>query len=231
MMCVSGLFIHPGCPNGRWCTFLTTCLQIRAANANEQARGKGEALLHLFEWRPFGCPSHSSYVYCVPIESSHSHFCADIKIKLTERMWHLAEWVESFCETKTPHSAHSPFLSVSAVRDALLGHKISPNIRAQAEKPITLGGKINRKQSGNGNPRWSVAGGYFWSVTWLQNTLYVVMFCFVFCQKFWLPVGLHSNCSISPTASGTCQKCFTKYRNWGDETQCSFPSIVYLSCQ
>ena len=23
-------------PNGRWCTFLTTCLQIRAANANER---------------------------------------------------------------------------------------------------------------------------------------------------------------------------------------------------
>ena len=48
----------------------------------------------------------------------------------------------------------------------------------------------------------------------------VTMFCFVICQKFQLPVGLRSSCSISPTAGGTCQKCFTKHRYWGDETQC-----------
>ena len=29
--------------------------------------------------------------------------------------------------------------------------------------------------------------------------------CLVFFQKFWLPMGLHSICSISPTASRTCQ--------------------------
>ena len=47
----------------------------------------------------------------------------------------------------------------------------------------------------------------------------VMMFCFVFCHKFWLPVGLHISCSIRPTAGGTCQKCFTKHRNSGDKTQ------------
>ena len=31
----------------------------------------------------------------------------------------------------------------------------------------------------------------------------VPMFCQVFFWKFWLPIGLHSSCSISPTASGT----------------------------
>ena len=48
----------------------------------------------------------------------------------------------------------------------------------------------------------------------------VVMFCFVSCQKFRLPVGLHSSCSISPTAGGTCQKSSTKYHDRGDVPQC-----------
>ena len=48
----------------------------------------------------------------------------------------------------------------------------------------------------------------------------VAMCCFVFCQKFRLPVGLHSSCSISQTA---CEKCFTKHHDSGDEAQCTTP--------
>ena len=33
----------------------------------------------------------------------------------------------------------------------------------------------------------------------------VLKFCFVLDMKSWLPIGLHSSCSISATASGTCQ--------------------------
>ena len=33
-----------------------------------------------------------------------------------------------------------------------------------------------------------------------------VMFSFVFFLKFWLPIGLHNSCSISPTADGTFKK-------------------------
>ena len=40
-----------------------------------------------------------------------------------------------------------------------------------------------------------------------------MMFCDVFFWKFGLPIGLHSSCSISPTSSGTCQKCSTKYHD------------------
>ena len=32
-----------------------------------------------------------------------------------------------------------------------------------------------------------------------------VLFCVVLIQKFQSPIGLHSSCSISPTACGTCQ--------------------------
>ena len=42
---------------------------------------------------------------------------------------------------------------------------------------------------------------------WNQNCTYTiwgipsfVMFCYVFFRKFWLHIGLHSGCSISPTA-------------------------------
>ena len=41
-----------------------------------------------------------------------------------------------------------------------------------------------------------------------------VMFCFVFFLRFRLPIGLHSSCSMCPTADGTCQKWFTKYHDW-----------------
>ena len=34
--------------------------------------------------------------------------------------------------------------------------------------------------------------------------------CFVFDGKFWLPMWLHSSCSISPLAGRTCQKLLTK---------------------
>ena len=44
--------------------------------------------------------------------------------------------------------------------------------------------------------------------------------CFVFFLKFRFPIRLHSNCSICPTTSGTCQKWFTKYHNRRDATQC-----------
>ena len=37
--------------------------------------------------------------------------------------------------------------------------------------------------------------------------------CFVFDGKFWLPIGLHGSCSISPPDGGTCQKCLTKYHD------------------
>ena len=37
------------------------------------------------------------------------------------------------------------------------------------------------------------------------------MFCIVFFRKFQLPIGLHSICSISQTAGGTCQKSSTKH--------------------
>ena len=45
--------------------------------------------------------------------------------------------------------------------------------------------------------------------------------CFVFLQKIWLPVWLHSSCLNSPTAVGTCQKCSTKYHGWVDAQQCT----------
>ena len=48
----------------------------------------------------------------------------------------------------------------------------------------------------------------------------VVMFSFSFFWKFWLPNGLHNSCSISQTAGGTCQKCFTKYHDCVDAPQC-----------
>ena len=56
----------------------------------------------------------------------------------------------------------------------------------------------------------------------------VVIFCFVFLWKFWLPIGLHSSCNISSTASGTFQKYFTKYHDWPDSTQCTY---VELACK
>ena len=49
---------------------------------------------------------------------------------------------------------------------------------------------------------------------------WLVMLLFL---KFWLPIGLHSSCHISPTDSGTFQKCFTKYHDWPDATQCISP--------
>ena len=58
------------------------------------------------------------------------------------------------------------------------------------------------------------------------NTVCVIlsvgMFCFVFCQKFRLPIGLHSSCSISPMDDGICHKCFTKYHHCGDDAQCTY---------
>ena len=45
------------------------------------------------------------------------------------------------------------------------------------------------------------------------------MFCFVFCQKFWLPIWLHSSWSIIPMAGRTCS---TKHHNWVDDAQCSY---------
>ena len=38
-----------------------------------------------------------------------------------------------------------------------------------------------------------------------------VLLCFFL--KFRLPIGLHSSCCISTKASGTFQKCFTKYHD------------------
>ena len=35
----------------------------------------------------------------------------------------------------------------------------------------------------------------------------------VFFRKIQLPIGLHSNCSISPTAGGTCQKGAKQLKN------------------
>ena len=53
------------------------------------------------------------------------------------------------------------------------------------------------------------------------------MFCFVFFQKFRLPIGLHSSCSISPSAGGTLS---AKYHNWLDAPQCiSFQIIGTVS--
>ena len=49
----------------------------------------------------------------------------------------------------------------------------------------------------------------------------VVMFCFVFCQKLQLAIGLHSSCSISPKAGRTFHNCFTEYHDCGYETQCT----------
>ena len=46
------------------------------------------------------------------------------------------------------------------------------------------------------------------------------MFCYVFCQKFWLIMGLHNSCSISIRAGGTCQKCITKHHDWTDVKHC-----------
>ena len=47
------------------------------------------------------------------------------------------------------------------------------------------------------------------------------MFGFVFFWKFRFKIGLHSSCSISPTAGGTCQKCFTKHHDSVDAPQCT----------
>ena len=41
--------------------------------------------------------------------------------------------------------------------------------------------------------------------TLLRAQYGAALFCFVLYQKFRLPSGLHSSCSISPTASGTCR--------------------------
>ena len=49
--------------------------------------------------------------------------------------------------------------------------------------------------------------------------------CFVFFQNFCLPFGLYSICSTSPKAGWTCQKCSTKYHNWGDDAQCIWLDI------
>ena len=45
-----------------------------------------------------------------------------------------------------------------------------------------------------------------WShpTTKLHSGVAAQSWCFVFFWKFRLPIGLHSSCSISPTASGTC---------------------------
>ena len=43
------------------------------------------------------------------------------------------------------------------------------------------------------------------SVSSLQSRCFVVLL-----QKFQLPIGVHSSCSIRPTAGRTCQKCFIK---------------------
>ena len=47
--------------------------------------------------------------------------------------------------------------------------------------------------------------------TVLRGVRSVVMFCYVFFLTFRLPIGLHSSCCMSPTASGSFQKCLTKY--------------------
>ena len=54
-------------------------------------------------------------------------------------------------------------------------------------------------------------------------TLHSWCFCFVIFPKFRLPVGLHSSCSISLLAGGTCQKCSTKHCEWGDAPHCTLP--------
>ena len=56
----------------------------------------------------------------------------------------------------------------------------------------------------------------------------VTMCCFVSFQNFGLPIRLHSSCSISPTAGGTCQICLTKHRDRGDKTQCMYILFTYL---
>ena len=53
----------------------------------------------------------------------------------------------------------------------------------------------------------------------------VVKFCFALDMKFWLPIGLHSSCSISPPASGTCENFMTKYHGRGDVAHCSFAAL------
>ena len=45
-----------------------------------------------------------------------------------------------------------------------------------------------------------------------------VLFCFL--SEVRLLIGLHSSCSISPTVSGTWQKCSTKHHKWGDAPDC-----------
>ena len=60
-----------------------------------------------------------------------------------------------------------------------------------------------------------------WSVHW------VAMFCYIFFWKFWLPIGLHSSCSISQRTRGTYQKCSTKYHDWEDAPQYTTNPINY----
>ena len=47
----------------------------------------------------------------------------------------------------------------------------------------------------------------------------IVMFCFRFFHKFCFPIGLHSRCSVSPTACGT-KKCSRKHHDRVDAPQC-----------
>ena len=68
------------------------------------------------------------------------------------------------------------------------------------------------------------------SVLTMWCVLSFVMFCFVFCWKFWLPIGLHRSCSISPTVGEPCQKCSTKYHDRGDATQCIIRAFNNLPC-
>ena len=48
----------------------------------------------------------------------------------------------------------------------------------------------------------------------------VVMFCYVFSLKFWLPIGLHSSWCINPMICGSFRNCFAIYSDWPYATQC-----------
>ena len=78
---------------------------------------------------------------------------------------------------------------------------------------------------------WSTLCGLkIWDwYNWLENNMCGDLLFFTECVnssvarmaiKFLL-AWLHSCCSISPTAGGTCQKWFTKYHDWRDATQCT----------
>ena len=58
-----------------------------------------------------------------------------------------------------------------------------------------------------------------------------VFFTYLLFWKFYLPFWPHYSCNIGPTASGTCQTCFTKHHGWADAPKCKRLGKCYATWQ